>query len=143
MEAEEQERLKDKQVSDNEEILRLEGVVQRLQDEMKNIALKSQTFIRERNMFRQMLQHKGQLGEDGQPQSPAPRASDDGVSVTEVQNLAEALRNLQAQYDQYKSETLETQNTINEQFRQLAAEKSELEIQVARINSQLEMAGGK
>jgi len=143
MEAEEQERLKDKQVSDNEEILRLEGVVQRLQDEMKNIALKSQTFIRERNMFRQMLQHKGQLGEDGQPQSPAPRASDDGASVTEVQNLAEALRNLQAQYDQYKSETLETQNTINEQFRQLAAEKSELEIQVARINSQLEMAGGK
>ena len=144
MEAEERERLKDKQASDNEEILRLEEVVQRLQDEMKNIALKSKTFIRERDMFRRMLQHKGQLGEDGRPQSPGPRGSDDdGPTVAEIQNMAEALRSLQSQYDQYKTETLETQNTINEQNRRLATEKSELEIQVARINSQLEMAAGK
>lgn len=144
MEAEERDRVKDKQASDNEEILRLEEVVQRLQDEMKNIVLKSKTFIRERDMFRRMLQHKGQLGEDGRPQSPGPRGSDDdGATVAEIQNMAEALRSLQGQYDQYKTETLETQNTINEQNRRLATEKSELEIQVARINSQLEMAAGK
>jgi nucleoprotein TPR len=145
MEQEEQQHVKDKEASDNEEIRRLEGVVERLQSEMKNVILKSQTFVRERDMFRRMLQNKGELTRDGQPPaSPAPPASDAGSTVfAEMQqNVAEALRSLQSQYDQFKTESLENQNTINEQNRNLSKRKSELEINVARLNSQLEMASG-
>jgi nucleoprotein TPR len=145
MEQEEQQHAKDKEASDNEEIRRLEGVVERLQSEMKNVILKSQTFVRERDMFRRMLQNKGELTQDGQPPaSPAPPASDAGSTVfAEMQqNVAEALRTLQSQYDQFKTESLENQNTINEQNRNLSKQKSELEISVARLNSQLEMASG-
>lgn len=143
LEREEQDRQKDRQASDNEEVVRLEGVVQRLQDEMRSIALKSQTFIRERDMFRRMLQNKGELTQDGQPISPSNPASDAGSAVAEMQqNLGEVLRNLQSQYDQFKTEALENHNTINDQNRRLSTEKGELEVQVARISSQLEMAAG-
>ena len=142
MERDEQERQKDKQTSDNEEVIRLEAVVQRLQDEMRSIALKSQTFIRERDMFRRMLQNKGELTQDGHQMSPTP-GSDAGSAVAEMQqNLGEVLRNLQSQYDQFKTEALENQNTISEQNRRLSTEKGELQIQVTRINSQLELASG-
>jgi nucleoprotein TPR len=144
MEQEEKQHVKDKEASDNEEIKRLEGVVERLQGEMKNVILKSQTFVRERDMFRRMLQNKGELARDVQPTSPAPPASDAGSTVLAEmqQNVAEALRSLQSQYDQFKTESLENQNTINEQNRKLSVERSELEINVARLNSQLEMASG-
>jgi nucleoprotein TPR len=130
-----------KEEQDNEEILRLEATIERLKDEIKHLALKSQTFIRERDMFRRMLQNKGELNHEGSPAQPASDAG--SVAVAELQqNLGEVLKNLQCQYDQFKTEALESQNTINEQNRRLATEKSELEVQVARINSHLEMATG-
>ena len=144
MEREEQNRLKDKEVSDNEEIQRLHSVVERLQDEIKSIIVKSQTFVRERDMFRRMLQNKGELTNDGQRVgSPAPASEAGSTVFAEMQqNLAEALRSLQSQYDQFKAEAMENNTTINEQNRRLRVERGELEIQVARVNSQLEMASG-
>jgi len=136
MEKDEQDRLQDKRFSDNQQIIRLEGDVQRLQDELKSMILKSQTFIRERDMFRRMLQNKGESTQDGQSMITAPAPSDAGPM------FAEALRNLQSQYDQFKTEATEIQNTLSEQNRRLAAERSELEIQAARLNTQLEMAAG-
>lgn len=141
MEKEEQERLKDQQVLESEEIARLQGAIERMKDECRTIAMKSRTFVKERDMFRRMLQNKGELHAEGV--SPPPASDAGSVAISEMQNnIGELLKSVQSQYDQFKTEAIETQNTINEQNRRLSGEKSELEVQLARINSQLEMASG-
>lgn len=140
MEREEQTRKDEEAGKEGKEIVTLKSVVERLKDELKTLGTKAQSFIRERDMFRRMLQNKGDIPRQEEDEMRGQMAESD-IAPPAV-NLAEVIRDLQSQYDQFKTEALENHNTLNEQTRRMAAEKSELGMQYARANSQLELATG-
>lgn len=143
MEREEQNRKDEEAGKEGKEIVLLKSVVERLKDELKTLGTKAQSFIRERDMFRRMLQNRGDIPKPEEDEMRSQVAESDAGSAIPPVNLAEVIRDLQSQYDQFKTEALENHNTLNEQTRRLAAEKSELSMQYARANSQLELATGK
>lgn len=142
MEREEQNRKEEEAGKEGKEIVLLKSVVERLKDELGALGTKAQSFIRERDMFRRMLQNKGDIPRPEEDEVRSEVAASDTGSAVPPVNLAEVIRDLQSQYDQFKTEALENHNTLNEQTRRLAAEKSELSMQYARANSQLELATG-
>lgn len=141
MEREEEQRREIEQGNEGREIVQLKGVVERLKDELKTLGTKAQSFIRERDMFRRMLQNRGDIPRQDEEIHKTAAESDAGSVAAQV-NLGEVIRDLQSQYDQFKTEALENHNTLNEQTRRLAAEKAELGMQYARANSQLELVQG-
>ena len=94
-------------------------------------------------MFRRMLQNRGDVpkGPDGD-RAHSPTAASDAGSVLQqsVQDYVNLLKDLQAHFDQYKHEAATDHNTLKEQSQRLAQEKSELQLQVAKVQSQLELA---
>ncbi|KAL7276007.1 Protein mlp1 [Rhizina undulata] len=139
----EEERRRIQEGQEAKEVTELKGMIERLKDEMKTIATKAQSFVRERDMFRRMLQNRGDIPKESleaPPNAGSPR-TEASTNFQEVhQNISEVLKELQNQYDQFKAESMSNQNTLSEQNRRLASEKTELEVQIARVNSQLEMA---
>ena len=143
MEQAEAQQLENSEVRETEEIKRLATVIETLKDDLRGQITKSESLIRERDMFRRMLQSKGDQNGQQQQRQESQAPSETGSVVAEMQNdLREALRQLQSHFDDYKTESSANQTTLNEQIRKLSSERTELEIQVAKINSQLEMAAG-
>lgn len=143
MEQEERDRRAEQLGKEGTEIAQLRGVVAKLRDELTALGAKAQSFVRERDMFRRMLQNKGDLPANSgisDQDTPAPDAGP--TSNQGPENLAELLRELQAQYDQFKTEALENHTTLNDQTRRLAREKTELEVKARTVASQLELANG-
>lgn len=135
MEREEEERRREVETNNNQEVVDLKAQIVRMGDEMRSLVTKSQSFIRERDMFRRMLQNRGD--------APRDDPFRDGARDINGKSISDVIRELQSQYDAFKTEALQNHNTLNEQARRLVHEKTELEVQVGRLNSQLEMAGGE
>ncbi|KAK0984315.1 Protein mlp1 [Friedmanniomyces endolithicus] len=153
-EAQEKERQTAAYASENEE---MKAKVQRLQDELQSTVAQIDSYMKERDMFRRMLQHRGQVPavdgdfqamfgqsvppatpsrNNGGMEPPTPRSQD-------VQVLNKLLKEQQTFFDQYRNETATDRRTLKEQVDALAREKSNLQADVARLHSQLELAGGR
>lgn len=93
-------------------------------------------------MFRRMLQNRGDIvkGDNDPTGFPAPSEAASLINNQSVQDYANLLKELQSHFDQYKHEAATDHNTLKEQGQKLAQEKSELQVQVAKANSQLELA---
>ncbi|TKA34185.1 hypothetical protein B0A50_00165 [Salinomyces thailandicus] len=150
-EAREKERQTAAFASENEE---LKSRVQRLEDELQATVTQIDSYMKERDMFRRMLQHRGQLAPDADVQSlfgqsmgppatprrnggelepPTPRSRD-------VEDLNKLLKEQQSFFDQYRNESTTDRRTLKEQVDVLAREKSNLQADIARAQSQLQLA---
>lgn len=108
-------------------------VINQLRDELKSMRTKMESYIRERDMFRRMASGKIPLGSESQ----LALTSSPSGPTEEQQNV---LRELQLQFDAYRNEAATDQRTLNDQIRNLNAERSEALINAAKYKSQMELA---
>lgn len=128
----------------SQEVDEMKKALDRYRDELKAMNTKSQSYVRERDMFRRMLQNRGDIakGENApRPVSPAPSEAGSTANNQSIQDYINLLKELQSHFDQYKHEAATDHQTLKEQNQKLAQEKSELQLQVAKVNSQFEIAG--
>ncbi|RKF76706.1 Protein MLP1-like protein [Golovinomyces cichoracearum] len=149
MESEEAQAAKNQAAQDHEEVQRLLTKIESYKDELNCLITRSESYIKERDMFRRMLQHRGQIppnadlcslfGQSVQDQKSCPNNSNESFDSKSAE-LTAAIRNLQAQYDQYREEQTVDRKTLKEQVTRLSQEKSALQAEISKVNSQLNLA---
>ncbi|KAK6509185.1 hypothetical protein TWF481_003946 [Arthrobotrys musiformis] len=148
-----------KQLEDHEEQMRMEAegaktrelqemqqTLEGMRDEIRSLEKRAETFVRERDMFRRMLQHRNQLPAEMQADNEANamrQSTRTEPETTDKTDYGQLLRELQQSFDQYKMEASTDQKTLREQATAVQNEKNELQIQVTRVNGQLELAASR
>ncbi|KAI9858209.1 MAG: hypothetical protein M1813_007858 [Trichoglossum hirsutum] len=154
MENEEALSKKSQLAEEKEELDRLRVRVEKYKDEIKTMMVTSQSYIKERDMFRRMLQHRGQLPPDADlgslfGQSVPPATPSRGGLVPTIEHSphtkeaaenASLLKELQAHFDSYREETATDRRTLKDQTERLSKERGDLQAQLARTNNQLTLA---
>lgn len=136
----------------------LQEKYERCKDEVKSLVTQSQSYIRERDMFRRMLAHRGQLppGTDadtlfdesvnGDLTPATPRAGEvlnsieDSTSAKDSADYGKLYKDMLAHFDAYKNEAATDRSTLKEQVDGLSKLNGELRSEVARSNSQVTLA---
>ena len=151
MESEEALAAKNQAVKDHEEVQSLQAKVENYKDELQSMITRSESYIKERDMFRRMLQHRGQLppasdlaslfgqSVDGN-QNGLMSTIEQNTSQRDNSNYATLLRELQGHFDQYREEQAVDRRTMKEQIDRLSSEKGSLQAEISKINSQLTLA---
>jgi nucleoprotein TPR len=128
----------------------MQQTMENMRDEIHNLEKRAETFVKERDMFRRMLQHRNQLPAEmhSQDEMAANQLGEstraiEAASSGEKEDYQQLLRELQQSFDQYKSEAATDHSTLREQAARLQNEKNELQIQITRVNGQLELANCK
>ncbi|KAK6516465.1 hypothetical protein TWF506_006371 [Arthrobotrys conoides] len=148
-----------KQLEDHEEQMRMEAegaktrelqemqqTLDGMRDEIRNLEKRAETFVRERDMFRRMLQHRNQLPAEMQADNETNalrQSTRTEPETTDKTDYGQLLRELQQSFDQYKLEASTDQKTLREQANVVQNEKNELQIQLTRVNGQLELAASR
>ncbi|KAI9880431.1 MAG: hypothetical protein M1830_003073 [Pleopsidium flavum] len=156
MEGEEARAHQTQQARDREELESLREKVERYKDEMKSMVTQSQSFIRERDMFRRMLSHRGQLPPgsdlasvfaqslDAPPATPPPcgvlNSIEQSPSSKDLADYAKLLKEMQAHFDSYRSEAAADRSVLKQQLDSLSRKNGDLQGETARTNSQLTLA---
>ncbi|KAL1891716.1 Protein mlp1 [Sporothrix stenoceras] len=154
MESEEANEAKRQAEQDHAELVSLRDTVGRLQDESKAVTIRMKSYMTERDMFRRMLQQKAShaeiasvLGVGGDaPGTPGQNTREVLASIeqtassTDDAELTVALRELQNNFDAYRNEQGVDRQTMRAQVDKLSHERSTLQGEIARINSQLTLA---
>ena len=148
MESEEALAAKHQAAQDHEEVQNLKSKIENYKDELQSMITRSESYIKERDMFRRMLQHRGQLPPTSDLASVFGQSIDGNrnslVQSTEqapgCQDNASLLRELQSHFDQYREEQTTDRRTMKEQLERLSQEKGTLQAEIAKINSQLTFA---
>jgi len=155
MEGEEAQAKQQQQEQDQKELEDTRERVTRYQDEIKSLTIRSESYIRERDMYRRMLSHRGQLPADanlpamfGQSLNAStadPRAStsapnDVADNTKDLADYNRLLKEMQKQYDNYRQEASVEYTTLKEQFTRTSKEKSDLQSELARASSQVTLA---
>lgn len=140
---------------DRQELAQLRDRCAQYEDEVKSLNTRSKSFIKERDMYRRMLTHRGQLPPDADMESlfgqsvnappratPAPDAMSEAPSqqLKDIADYSKLLKDMQTHFDAYKQEAATDHTALKHQVDQLAKEKSSLYGEVARYNSQLTLA---
>lgn len=147
MESEEALAAKHQAARDHEEVQNLQTKIENYKDELQSMITRSESYIKERDMFRRMLQHRGQLPPAADLATVFGQSVDgnqNGVIPTIEQrdnaNYATLLRELQGHFDQYREEQTIDRRTMKEQIEKLSLEKGSLQAEIAKISSQLTFA---
>ncbi|EHL00400.1 putative Nucleoprotein TPR [Glarea lozoyensis 74030] len=149
MESEEALSAKHKAAQDHEEVESLRGKIEHYKDELKSTLTRSESYIKERDMFRRMLQNRGQIPAGSDLASMFGQSTDgnqNGVVSTIEQGSGNStsyptlLRELQAHFDQYREEQSTDRRTMKEQTEKLSLEKGALQAEIAKTSSQLTLA---
>jgi nucleoprotein TPR len=151
MESEEAISQKHQAAEDHAKVQELERQCAGYVDEIKALLMKSESYVKERDMFRRMLQHRGQIPANADLESLFGQSVDghgfmNSMNSVETPNgkdnanYAALLRELQAHFDQYREEQATDRRTLKEQADKLASEKSGLQSEIAKISSQLSLA---
>lgn len=149
MESEEALAAKHQAASDHEQVEVLQQRIEGYKDELQSMVVRSDSYIKERDMFRRMLQHRGQLPPASDIGSMFAQSVDgntlgdraeQGSNKEESQVTAVALRELQRHFDQYREEQSVDRRTLKEQTEKLTAEKGGLQAEIAKASSQLTLA---
>ncbi|KAI9725925.1 MAG: hypothetical protein M1828_002252 [Chrysothrix sp. TS-e1954] len=153
MEGEEAQERKAQQEQDRMELEHLRQRVETYQDEMKSLVTQSQSYIRERNMLKNIIANRGQLPPNGDmtasfgssvnvpatPQTPQPGTQNTPRSQDAVE-FAKALKEMQSHFDGYREEAATDRSTLTSQLQQLQKDKNSLQSELARASSQLTLA---
>lgn len=141
-----------------QELGELRERLQRHQDEIRTMTTQAESIKRERDMFRRMLSHRGQLppGADVQamfgqsvdgratPSTPTRGSMIRDVDQTphskDLADYAKLLKDMQSHFDAYRQEAATDHTTLKQQVDHLAREKSELQGEVARTSGQMSLA---
>lgn len=122
--------------------------VKRYEEELKATTTQIESYVKERDMFRRMLQHRGQIAPDAdlqsmfgqsvgpatpQRQSMAPPATPRSKETEDFNRMIKDQQNI---FDQFRNEWNTDRRTLNDQIDALAREKSSLQAQFARADSQ-------
>lgn len=136
----------------------LQQKYERCKDEVKSLVTQSQSYIRERDMFRRMLSHRGQLppgtdadslfGEsahgDARPVTPAPGSVMNSIegsrTAKDLADYAKLYKDMQAHFDAYRNEAATDRSTLKEQVDGLSKLNGELRSEVAKSGSQVTLA---
>ncbi|KAL9612247.1 MAG: hypothetical protein Q9167_003160 [Letrouitia subvulpina] len=131
---------------------------ERCQDEIKSLVTQSQSYIRERDMFRRMLSTRRTTPQDNEPNSTfggsvnrveTPATPSHDVTVNSVEQLqtsedmadyARLLKEMQAHFDAYRNEAATDRSTLKEQVDSLSKANSELRSDISRGQSQVTLA---
>ncbi|KAI9758845.1 MAG: hypothetical protein M4579_002791 [Chaenotheca gracillima] len=152
MEGEEAMKKQSQQAQDREELGILRGKMEKYKDEMKSMVTKSQSYIKERDMFRRMLQHRGQIPVDSDAASMFGQSINAGTPATpnsvvqsgeqlgDAADFHRTIKELTQHFDSYREEASADQRALKEQTDKLSREKGELQAEVARSNSQVTLA---
>ncbi|KAM0716436.1 hypothetical protein Q7P37_007881 [Cladosporium fusiforme] len=153
MEGEEAREKARQSASDAAEVEELRQQVERYKDELQATATQIGSYVKERDMFRRMLQHRGTLQPDADMQAmfgqsvmpatpqrngmeppPTPRSKD-------VEDLNKVLKEQQTFFDQFRNESTTDRRMLKDQVDSLARDKGTLQADIARVQSQLTLAG--
>ena len=154
MEGEEAREKERQSAADAAEVEELRQQVERYKDELQATATQISSYVKERDMFRRMLQHRGTLQPDADMQAmfgqsimpstpqrngggmepPTPRSKD-------VEDLNKLLKEQQIFFDQFRNESTTDRRMLKDQVDTLAREKGTLQADLARAQSQLTLAG--
>ena len=145
MESEEALAAKHQAAEDHKSVQRLEQELANLNDEAQSLKTTMESYKSERDMFRRLLQQKAPAGElasvlgsdDGERQ---PLASIESGHEDQEHVSAAALRQLEATFDNYRTEQDMVRQTMREQVDRLSDEKTSLQGEVVRLSSQLTLA---
>ena len=134
----------------------LQQKYERCKDEIKSLATQSQSYIRERDMFRRMLAHRGQIPRGAEsmfdesinvdqgtlePQQGSLIKSTEDVSPSQnMADYAKLLKDMQSHFDAYKQEAATDNKTLKDQLDIVSKENSRLRSEAARSNSQVSLA---
>ena len=136
----------------------LQQKYERCKDEIKSLMTQSSSYIRERDMFRRMLSHRGQVlsGTDGTsllgdpvngdatPKTPTPggivNSIEDSPATRDLADYAKLYRDIQAHFDAYRTEAATDRSTLKEQVDGLSKLNGELRSEVVRNSSQVTLA---
>ncbi|RDW94660.1 hypothetical protein BP5796_00423 [Coleophoma crateriformis] len=151
MESEEAIAAKHQAAKDHEEVKSLQVKIENYKDELQSMVTRSESYIKERDMFRRMLQHRGPLPAGSELASffgQSVDGSQNGVVQTieqnphgrENANYAVLLRELQGHFDQYREEQTVDRRTMKEQTEKLSQEKGSLQAEISKVSSQLTFA---
>ncbi|RFU28838.1 hypothetical protein B7463_g7500, partial [Scytalidium lignicola] len=150
MESEEALTAKHQAAKDHEEVQSLQAKIENYKDELRSMVTRSESYIKERDMFRRMLQYRGQIpaaSEIGSMFDQSITGENDIITTTEnnhhstdAANYATLLREMQAQFDHYREEQTVDRRTLKEQAEKLSSEKGALQAEIARVSSQLTLA---
>lgn len=153
MEGEEAREKARQSAADAAEVEELRQQVERYKDELQATATQISSYVKERDMFRRMLQHRGTLQPDADMQAmfgqsvmpatpqrngmeppPTPRSKD-------VEDLNKLLKEQQTFFDQFRNESTTDRRMLKDQVDSLARDKGNLQADIARVQSQLTLAG--
>ncbi|SMY22852.1 unnamed protein product [Zymoseptoria tritici ST99CH_1A5] len=153
MEGEEAREKARRSAADAQEVDELRQQVGRYKDELQATATQIDSYMKERDMFRRMLQHRGQLAPDADLQSMfgqsvmvpgTPQRNSVGPPATprskDADDYQKLLKEQQNYFDQYREETSIDRRQLKEQVDALAREKSALQADIARAQSQITLA---
>lgn len=158
MEGEEARAKDSQQAKDQEELISLRAKVERYRDESRALVTQSQSYVRERDMFRRMLSHRGQLPQGTESTSVFGQSVDSGASprtppaggvLNSIEqspgskdsvDYAKLLKDMQAHFDSYRSEAAADRSALKQQLDNVARKNGELQAETARANSQLSLA---
>ena len=157
MEGEEAQRQKSQAAHDQEELEALRDKYELCRDEIKSLLTQSQSYIRERDMFRRMLSHRGQLppgsdlaslfGESTDGAGPPATPPQGSLNVNaqsplarELADYAKVLKEMQSHFDAYRQETTTDRKTLKEQVDSLSKKNGELRSEVSRRNNEVTLA---
>ena len=132
----------------------LQGRYERCKDEIKSLVTQSQSYIRERDMFRQMLDNRGHPAQSSDfnsvlgtsvngdrpttasPESHVMNSIENTTSAKDMADYAKLLKDMQAHFDAYRNEAATDRSTMKEQIDGLSKTNSELRSEAVRSNSQ-------
>ena len=136
----------------------LQKQYERCKDEVKSLVTQSQSYIRERDMYRRMLSHRAQLppGTDASSIN-GESVHGDGPSVTPLQNnvansvedsttgkdfgdYARLYKDMQEHFDSYRQEAATDRMALKQQVDDLSKANGELRGEAARNQSQVALA---
>ncbi|KAL8734660.1 MAG: hypothetical protein Q9166_001316 [cf. Caloplaca sp. 2 TL-2023] len=128
------------------------------QDEIRSLLTQSQSYVRERDMFRRMLTDRGQLRREDNGDSQFGDSVNGGVppvtpsqprllnsieqspQANDMADYAKLLKEMQSHFDNYRTEAATDHRTLKEQVDKLSNTNAELRSEVSRSNSQMTLA---
>jgi len=152
MEGEEAREKERQSAADAAEVEELRRQVARYNDELQATATQIKSYVKERDMFRRMLQHRGTLQPDadmqamfGQSVVPSTPQRNGGLEPPtpgskDAEDFHKMLKEQQTFFDQFREEATTDRRMLKEQVDTLAREKGTLQAEIARAQSQLTLA---
>jgi nucleoprotein TPR len=136
---------------EHDELEALRVKVSTYKDELQNMVIQSKSYIKERDMFRNMLVRRGQLPAQVEPGAfaqsmPLPAAGSppqgmagslQGSVVGEVSDYAKLLKDLQHHFDSYRQEAATDNRALKNQLNEVSKRNSQLQIDLSKQMSQV------